>query len=599
MIKKDLNTDLLYKEVEPRYVFFVQLWHELLNNRTLDTYQYKLLNSYTALCELITVIDKTISGIFTSPHNILDCVAECALIIKNDEILKKNNLMLWNVLISNLNKPINGKSRQLALKFQIEYAVSEMKNHYSEWIYNELNNAISTDEKESIIKCTKALISQNLHNGWSTQSLYQSDRFFYGKSSDYDSMLNFSEYLSSDDKDFCVYISVSDFTRKSSSNPKDELKKLNFIIKNTSDILPKYKGKNNELITFFDSTKEYICIDIKAKDIYSAAYKAVQVLSSRINMLSFYNIIDTWDIGNIKMISVDNSSFYGKSLRSLDLFKTYDYIDTSGFIFENTVKIMESPNLKEIIDKLLASFSYANISRASLFQQEKYMTLWIALESLSRTEMYDDIISNVKTTVPAALSIRYLFRIIRNFAEDLIRCNVDLVFKDGISYDVKDTSKAKVVENLIFIFKDDDLYSQLEDKCNCSDLLLYRVKDIKKIFTDYKYAIPKITNYHQHITWQIQRLYRIRNEIAHSATIDKNNLTIYTEHLFDYLSTFVSEIVSCTEKSDFKNIGEIYCKIQDNYAAFQEIIKNPDKITVTDKKILDDTLFKTGILSFI
>ena len=227
------------------------------------------------------------------------------------------------------------------------------------------------------------------------------------------------------------------------------------------------------------------------------------------------------------------------------------------------------------------------------------MTIWIALESLSRTEMYDDIISNVKTTVPAALSIRYLFRIIRNFAEDLIRCNVDLVFKDGISYDVKDTSKAKVVENLIFIFKDDDLYSQLEDKCNCSDLLLYRVKDIKKIFTDYKYAIPKITNYHQHITWQIQRLYRIRNEIAHSATIDKNNLTIYTEHLFDYLSTFVSEIVSCTEKSDFKNIGEIYCKIQDNYAAFQEIIKNPDKITVTDKKILDDTLFKTGILSFI
>ncbi|WP_044974752.1 hypothetical protein [Ruminococcus sp. HUN007] len=299
------------------------------------------------------------------------------------------------------------------------------------------------------------------------------------------------------------------------------------------------------------------------------------------------------------MISVDNSSFYGKSLRSLDLFKTYDYIDTSGFIFENTVKIMESPNLKEIIDKLLPSFSYANISRASLFQQEKYMTLWIALESLSRTEMYDDIISNVKTTVPAALSIRYLFRIIRNFAEDLIRCNVDLVFKDGISYDVKDTSKAKVVENLIFIFKDDDLYSQLEDKCNYSDLLLYRVKDIKKIFTDYKYAIQKITNYHQHITWQIQRLYRIRNEIAHSATIDKNNLTIYTEHLFDYLSTFVSEIVSCTEKSDFKNIGEIYCKIQDNYAAFQEIIKNPDKITVTDKKILDDTLFKTGILSFI
>ena len=87
MIKKDLNADLLNKEVDPKYVFFVQLWHELLNIRTLDTYQYKLLNSYSALCELITVIDKTIAGIFISPHNILDCVAECAQIIKNDEIL--------------------------------------------------------------------------------------------------------------------------------------------------------------------------------------------------------------------------------------------------------------------------------------------------------------------------------------------------------------------------------------------------------------------------------------------------------------------------------------------------------------------------------
>ena len=599
MIKKDLNADLLNKEVDPKYVFFVQLWHELLNIRTLDTYQYKLLNSYSALCELITVIDKTIAGIFISPHNILDCVAECAQIIKNDEILKKNNLMLWNILISNLNKTIKEKSRQLALKFQIEYAVSEMKSHYSEWIYNELNDAISNDDKENIIKCTKALISQSLYNGWSTQSLYKCDHFFYRESSSYDSMLHFSEYLSSDDKDFFVYISVSDFTRKSSSNPKGELKKLDFIIKNTSDILSVYKGKNDKLISLFESSKEYICIDVKAKDVYSAAYKAVQVLSSRINMLSFYNIIDTWDIGNIIMISVDVKSSFGKSLTSSDLFKTYDYIDTSGFIFENTVKIMKSPDLREIIDKLLASFSYVNISRASLFQQEKYMTLWIALESLSRTEMYDDIISNVKNTVPAALSVRYLFRIIRNFAEDLIRCNVDLVFEDGVTYDVKDTSKAKVVENLISIFKDDILYPQLEDKCKCSDLLLYRVKDIKAIFTDNKYAITKFTNYHQHISWQIQRLYRIRNEIAHSATIDKTSLTIYTEHLFDYLSTFVSEIVSCTEKSDFKNIGEIYCKIQDNYAAFQEIVKYPDKMTPADKQILNDTLFKTGILSFI
>ena len=152
---------------------------------------------------------------------------------------------------------------------------------------------------------------------------------------------------------------------------------------------------------------------------------------------------------------------------------------------------------------------------------------------------------------------------------------------------------------MITIIKDNNLFSELEDKCTCSDLLYHRINEIKRILTDYEYAVSKFENYRQHITWQIQRLYRIRNEIAHSATIDKNSLTIYTEHLFDYLSTFVSEIVSCTQKSDFKNIGEIYCRIQDNYAVFQEIVKTPKKISPIDKQILDDTLFKTEIINFI
>lgn len=57
---------------------------------------------------------------------------------------------------------------------------------------------------------------------------------------------------------------------------------------------------------------------------------------------------------------------------------------------------------------MTGAFGYANISRASLFQEEKYMNLWVALESLARTRMYPDIISNVKQTVPAAMSLIYI-----------------------------------------------------------------------------------------------------------------------------------------------------------------------------------------------
>ena len=231
-----------------------------------------------------------------------------------------------------------------------------------------------------------------------------------------------------------------------------------------------------------------------------------------------------------------------------------------------------------------------------MFHEEKYMTLWIALESLSRTEMCTDIISNVKNTVPAALSIRYLFRIIRNFAEDLIRCNIDLNFS-SISYDINKDSKSQLVKEVISIMKDDELYSELESKCICSNLLFYRVKEIKKIICDLDYAVKKYTNYYNHVLWQIQRLYRIRNEIAHSATAEKLTLTIYTEHLYDYLSTFVAEIVSCVNEKNLTTIGEVFCKIQDNYNVFKEIADNREK-TKEDKDLLNNTVFTTGILSF-
>lgn len=61
------------------------------------------------------------------------------------------------------------------------------------------------------------------------------------------------------------------------------------------------------------------------------------------------------------------------------LYQTYDYIDSSGRIFEDTKNIFLDDTKKEIREKLQRSFGYTNISRASLFQEEKYMNLWVAL----------------------------------------------------------------------------------------------------------------------------------------------------------------------------------------------------------------------------
>ncbi|MDO5148266.1 MAG: hypothetical protein ACI4KB_13875 [Oscillospiraceae bacterium] len=598
MIKKDLNSDLGRKGVEEKYFFFLQLWHELLDQRTLDIYQYRLFNTYSSLNELISVIDKTFSGIFTTNHNIDACVDECAQIVKKDIILKKHNISLWRALVNHLNQKHGQKSEQLSLKFQATYAISILGESYIHWIFDEIKNDIDNGNNEDLVYHTQVLISQCIYNGWSTKSLYQCDRFFYNsfkpETSD-ERWEYFKNNLLSSERDFKIFVNIKNLSLQHSEILSDVL--CLDVNTGASIVQKKFDTDKDKLKNLFERDKKYVEYQLKAKDIYSASNLAIKKISDKINTLSFYNIINAWDMHNINIIAVDVMSRHFKSLSCEDLFKTYDYIDSSGFVFENTINIIQDSRYKKIGDKLLGAFSYANISRASFFHEEKYMTLWIALESLSRTEMCSDIISNVKITVPAALSIRYLFRILRNFAEDMIRCNVDLNFSTT-NFDIKNSSKSQLVKDIITIMKNDVLYYELENKCSCSCLLLHRIKEVRKIITDLDYLIQKYKNYYNHILWQIQRLYRIRNEIAHSASTENLSLTIYTEHLYDYLSTFISEIISCVSENNLTTLEEVFCKIQDNYSVFKEIADSRNK-SQEDKDLINRTVCTTGILSFM
>lgn len=602
MIKKDLNLDLQHKGVEPAFYFFVQLWHELLDHRTLDIYQYTLLDSYSVLKELVSVIDNTRNGLFTSNHNVDACKEECAKIVADDLILQKRHRPLWNTLSRHLHSKCSNNNELLSLQFQIKYALNQLTDHYIEWIFEETYFAIIHKQYDAVIHHTKALISQCMSKGWSAKGLYQCDRLFNSGEEHVqleEQWRKFKNHLLQHEHEFYVYINIktqdiSSFTEASQTDSP-----LTFSVETGAEIVqncPNYldKAKNK-----FDRQKRYIKFKIQSQDVYSASYKAVSKLSDKINVLSFFNMIKVWDMKDIYIIAVDFNSHYCKGFNCEDLFKTYDYLDAASNIFVSTSKIMSELPSIGISEKLLGAFRYTNISRASFFHEEKYMTLWIALESLSRTNMNGDIISCVKATLPAALSTRYLFRIMRNFAEDLIRCNVNLTFS-SCEYDIDNSSKTQLVKDLLVVFKDESLSRELIDKCNCSELLYHRVNKIHDIVGNLESAVKCYTEYYEKINWQIQRLYRLRNQIAHSATTEILSLTIYAEYLYDYLSILVSEIVFCAENNNLKTIDEVFCKIRDNYTVLYEILKQKtQQISLEDKELLDKTIFTTGIIQFI
>lgn len=188
-----------------------------------------------------------------------------------------------------------------------------------------------------------------------------------------------------------------------------------------------------------------------------------------------------------------------------------------------------------------------------------------------RTGQYSDIISHIKLVLPEVMCTRYIYRIVRNFTEDCKRCDVS--FSSSLSIDILSQNKKELVEKMIDAFRDNLKFQTIQQACNCNSLLLYRCNDIYNLLNSTDEIVKRLEHYTQKIRWHIQRLYRIRNEITHSAFKQNKSLVIYIEHLYSYLSQVISEIVFYIESKNAGSVEDALATLKENYLTYLELLK--------------------------
>lgn len=564
MLKDKNNDKLSHRGIEEKYFLFYQLWSELLFSKTLDTYQYRVFYSIKALEELISVIDNRLNEFYKTNDNVHACRKECLELVKNDYIIRKNYIYEYGLLQNYLGKSYETPAEQKTLKYQILSMINKIKPNYFAFLVSDLYEAICANENLLIVSLTNTLVSYCINMGWSTKALESKLHIFKNDLSFETKWEKFVESINHGaQSEYCILINL--FLQSSVLNMEqvtEILDDFNVSTKDYGSLCEEYSFAINKI-----KNRKYMAVSVTAYDIYSATMQSLNKIAEALNMLSFYNLISEWNIKDIKFIALDLSASTAKLILPSDLYGTYDYLDSSSKIFEYTKHIFSNQYQKKLQNKLRGVFGYANISKNSLFQEEKYMNIWVALESLARTDLCPNIISNVLENVPAALCIRYIYRLTRNFCEDLNRCGVLL---SDFQIEVNQDEKQELVFQLIDLIRS-SRYEELYSRCSVNSLLQYRCADIHKLLTDLKYAWCRIKAHHDKIEWQLQRLYRIRNEIAHSALQEQASLLIYIEHLFDYLSTFVSEIVTRVGSNSVISIEEVFMIIQGNYNEFANI----------------------------
>ena len=286
MLSGSNDEKLTNKKVDLKVVPFYQVWQELVHVQTLDVYQYRVLTSFSALKELLSVIKKTQQGLFTTDDNIEACRLETLYILKQDKVLEKYNKALLNRLQAALGKKPTSPAEKNRLAYHLKYAIGILCPAYMEWVLVELEASIACGNVGDIEYFASIASSQAIHNGWSPSALYEMLRFFTQSRPFSEQWDNFRNELLSDSVysyDVLINVPFAKLSGVEQDHAQHVLNQLGLELKSHPEIVAQYEsiGDIGQLIK---AEKKYFRIDVNAKDIYSASHIAISKLATVLNL---------------------------------------------------------------------------------------------------------------------------------------------------------------------------------------------------------------------------------------------------------------------------------------------------------------------------
>lgn len=560
------NEDLRKKNIDPKYFFLYQTWKELTDFRTMDSYQYKVMNTLSCIRELVEVIDNRLSGVYNTDHNVEECKLETREVIRKDRVLSIYYANYWKVALSNLSVKTETNAKKKALRYQLEYIFNIIQKDYMNKLIELWEDDIDSGKTRNIIEDTDKIISLCITNGWSTNALYAFPEILIDSVTDDGKWELFrSRILDREMTEYHVILPFKYrfFCDKKNINVRSRIRSMgasDYQIEDREVIKGNYPYIDN-----LENTGEFVDISVFAHDYYSASHIALSRHANILNMFSFYNIIEAWSIKDISWKSVNISKEKYVSLTAKNLYVTHNYMEGANRGFRDVRQVFD---YKDVAERLNSVFFYTNMSRVSYAIEEKYMNMWVALESLCRTSVGSNIIGNVLDLVPAAICRGYIHRKIRNFIEDCSRCDIKIE-KYDINYLEQD--KDKLVKDMICVFKNEKKYQTLLSDTQINDLLNERAKEMYNLVESDENIIDAINRHRQNVSLQLSRLYRIRNSIAHTGMKEDVKVVRYIEHMEDYLKLVIMEIVRCMTDNNLNDIEIAIEMIKDEHNLFKDL----------------------------
>lgn len=561
--------------IEKSEKLFIQLWAELFNPNTIDTYRVRVMNASAIITELEEVIIDAVNEVVPHLSNVIFVAKEAERILKNDFICQKHfkteTDFALNYIKSLWDKPIKN---DLANHFsKIKLLKEKLELEYFNILLKDLEEAIFVSKNlDNIQAITKALATQLIQKGYSFSYLYNRKSLFLDNTRELSFRDKFNFFKTDIQKPNRTFRIVFKFSATGIITKFKEIfsiKILDHLNLNTNSI---------EEIEFDEQSGEhYGELNIEAPDPYSAVYNSLKSISLLQNIVRY--------------------EFRKKEFKVSPKFLVYD--DTNSKVYLNTAvqrplgfisagkenrfkKYLESFNIllntsqrkidKDSVDRIINSFHYFRLSLDSAEPETRFLLNWIAFEYLVKIKMDKSLIEKVVNYIPKLFVTQYLNKLLKDFASNIFRLRCDK----------RMLQTADIIINSNNLIDIPSLFNALRDNSkaasiiasNDSPLFEIRVNELVKILKDLNSILSKLQEHLEDVQWNLQRIYRVRNKIVHSASTNLN-LAQLDGNLTYYYTTLLNNIIyhSINAASE-TTLDSIYLKFESTYEYILTQVKN-------------------------
>ena len=541
--------------------FFIERALELLHVGSIDSYRARVMNPNTILSELLECLLHFKKGRILNFETVENIRDETREMLTKDSFIKFKTFSR-EYMISLLDEMKKDDYQKVinCLKISIE----ENQRYLNELI-KALKKLIFQDDIDSENKFLEfrkielivaPLVTELLRSGFSKSYLYRFlSAFFVYKPKDTfeQSFDEFIKITKRQKKTYHIYFKIQSTKEiKKAINPFggkikviEDLHRLNMTMKD-----PKFSKTFNNFATAASSTT-YFEVKVDALDHFTALKLAKTPIAENLDLLDLGFNNQYLKLIHLALV-IDQSNPQNPEFQTIHHQMDGRYKTGKSIYDEYNKKLPEIINNNKISsetkEKIKSAIRYLRLGNEALEVEHKFINYWIGLEYIFSNYSSKSSFNRLKKFLTTTHSVAYLTRNLMEFNKSINRLGLHKKLKNYKGHDTRYLIKEK-------------LYDELMTYVTEYPLLAYRAWKFKsRLFSPGNDKLKKYIDSHcKNSGIHLIRIYRIRNEIVHDASIGSNNENI-TSNLRYYLTFMLYSLISHFHKQRKKenNIEDFF-----------------------------------------